>query len=146
MNKRTWRFRALGIDVGAVMASAPSYEAAAKACGVNKSTIFRWVKSGRVPAPGRPAPAAASSVPLVSEGWAAAMRAAYVFNATEDTYIDLADEALTMARDRSMKPADRLAAMGRFSALVRQINFEVPDGDIKTTPDTRTRPWPRRVS
>ena len=112
MTKRTWRFRALGVDVKAVMASSSSLGEAAKALGVNKATVFRWVKAGKVPAPGRPAPAAASSVPLVSEGWAASMGAAYVFNATEDTYIDLADAALTMARDTSLKPADSTSGHG----------------------------------
>ena len=155
MNKRTWKWRGLLADASRAMAEAPSVSAAARQLGVDRSTLHRWARDGKIPRPTgrrRPSPPVSPNPPLRGEQpvspatWAAAVRAAYVLNATEDTYIDLADEALTMARDTSLKPADRLAAMGRFSALVKQITFEVPDGDIKTTPDTRTRPWPRRVS
>ena len=44
-----------GGDVGAAIASAASYSEAARAIGVDKSTIFRWVKSGEGAPAWRPA-------------------------------------------------------------------------------------------
>ena len=138
--KRTWRLRSMTGRAAEVMRSAPSLAAAAKALGVNKATVFRWVKAGKIPGPGgrRRAP----TVPPSPEGWAPTIRAAYLLDATETALVELADAALTMARDAAMKPADRLAAMARFAQLVRQIDLEVPSGEVATD----TGRWPRPVT
>ena len=89
-----------------------------------------------MPAPGgrrgghRPTPlcgAKSIAIDIAKDGWAASVRAAYDLNATEAELVSLAEAALAMARDASLKPADRLAAISRFSQLVRQIDLEVPD-------------------
>jgi len=85
------------------------------------------------------------SLPAVPEGWGPAVRQAYELDATETELVSLAESALALARDASLKATDRLAAMARFAQLVRQIDLEVPDGQTATTRDSRTGAWPRRV-
>jgi hypothetical protein len=135
------------------MASAPSLGAAARALGVNRSTVFRWVRDGKVQAPGgkrRRDPPAADVVAAVAgpqspAAWAASTREAFALTGTEAALLDLAVDALTLARDPAMAPAIRLSAAGRFQQLVRQLNFEeVPDDGEATTDRTGRRPWPRR--
>ena len=139
--KQTWRLRTMGHDVPAVMASASSLDAAAKTLGVNKSTVFRWVKSGKVPAPGAKRE---PGIPASPQGWAAAVRAAYDLDATEEALVELAEAALAMARDPALTPMARLAAMARFGQIVRQVDLEVPDGKTQAA-GTASRSWPRRV-
>ncbi len=143
MTKRTWRFQSLRGEATAVMASAPSYRAAAKALGVNLSTVVRWRQQGKVPAPGGRRGAAAGPPPS-PEGWAASVRSAYDLNATELELVGLAEAALALARDAQQPPAIRLNASSRYQSLVRQLDLEVsPDGEVET-PAPR-RPWPRPV-
>jgi hypothetical protein len=125
----------------------------ARAAAVNRSTAHRWVKAGLIPAPsGRKRGPASSGqrggghVPAVPEGWAAAVRARYDLDATEEARVELAEGALGLARDVSLRPADRLAAMGRFARLVQQIDLEVPDGQTQiNATTTAARRWPRRA-
>ena len=85
-------------------------------------------------------------MPARTEGWAAAIRAAYVLDATETELVNLAETALTLARDPEARHETRLAAMGRFQRLVQQLDLEVPDGGEAETETTRTRgAWPRQV-
>jgi hypothetical protein len=140
VKKRTWRLRALPGDVSGVVSAASSYKAAAAALGVDKSTVFRWVKAGQVPAPGGKHHV---TVPPVPEGWASAIRGAYDLDATETELVRMAETALALAGDLSLKPTDRLAAMARFQRLVVQLDLEVPDGEVEKA--TNPRAWPRRV-
>ena len=152
MIKRTWKVQALAADAAAAVATSPSIAAAARRAGVDRSTLYRWAKSNKIPAltPRRrrailaPSLSADRTVPAVPEGWAAAIRASYMLDATETELVSLAEAALLLARDPLLKPAERLAAMGRFQALTRQIALEVPhDGEAQAKTPGR---WPRRVS
>ena len=49
--KATHKLRALG-NVGGTIAAAPSIAEAAKALGVDRSSVHRWVTAGKVPRPG----------------------------------------------------------------------------------------------
>jgi transposase-like protein len=110
-------------EAAIVMATAPSLSAAAKRLNVDRSTLFRWIREGKVPplartqAPGPPAS------PLA---WAAAVKAAYELSATEAALVGLAEAALALANDVTLTPMARLQAMARFAALVKQVNLEVP--------------------
>jgi hypothetical protein len=55
--KRTHKRRAL-VDVAGIVASSDSVASAALRLGVHRSTIFRWIEAGHVPAPGHATPAA----------------------------------------------------------------------------------------
>jgi hypothetical protein len=148
--KKTWRFRALSGDVARVMATSTSLGAAATALGVDKSTVFRWVKAGKVPAPGarrrrRAAPAAdTGGGPQSPAAWATWARQTFVLSGTEAALLDLAVDALTLARDPAQKPEVRLNAAGRFQQLVRQLKFEEATDDGQAASD-RGQGFPRRV-
>lgn len=154
MNKHSWKLRQL--DVAAVLAEAPSLSSAARTLGVNRSSIQRWIRAGKVP-PFSPSPRAPRLAPtsqqperepepVATAGWAASVRAAYDLTATELELLALAERARTIALDDTQKPETQLAAAGRFQTLIRQLNLETPDNGEVETNDTRKRVWPRRVS
>ena len=140
--KKTWRLRSMSGEVADVMRSASSLGAVATVLGVNKSTVFRWLRAGKIPPLGG---RRRGRVPLVPENWAASVKRAYDLDATELVLVELAEEALTLARDKNSAPAIRLQAMARFAALVRQLDLEVDDREAESTNGVSTRPWPRRV-
>ncbi len=144
--KQTHKLRALG-DVGAVISSAKSLTDAARQLGVDRSTIHRWIVAGKAPKPGgRSTPLTAAGSRQAPETWARAVRRAYQLDVTEQALVDLATRALTLARDEKTTPAARLAAMGRFQALVKQLNLEFPANGEAQAPNTSiVRTWPRRV-
>jgi len=136
-----------------VVAEAPSLAAAARQLDVDVTTLHRWFREGKLtrptPRPRRPLPLAPAAEPgvLSAVSWAAAVRGRYDLDATEEVLVELAEGALALAQDVALRPADRLAAMSRFAALARQINFEAPDNgqtQINAT-TTAARPFPRRV-
>lgn len=145
--KKTWRFGTLQGDAADVMRSASSLGAAATRLGVDKSTVFRWVKSGKVPPPGgrRRAVSTGGNHPpgeLSPEGWAASVRNSYALSPTEAELVGMAAVALEMAHDTGARPETRLAAMGRFQRLTRQLDLETEtDGEAEND----HRPTPRRI-
>ena len=147
--KKTHKFRALSGEAAAVIAAAPSLTVAARQLGVDRSTIHRWLQVGKVARPARrPRHQDPKSVgpPQSPEAWAMAVRAAYALTDTESALLDLAEEALCLARDQTLKPEVRLSAAGRFQQLVKQLDFEesIDDGKAEAT-RTDTGRWPRRV-
>lgn len=130
--KRTHKFAALG-DVQAAMNRARSQCAAAKALGVTESTLWRWIRAGKVSTPrhwragqpiGETGPIVAPAPDQSAEGWAAAIRASREFSPTDEKLIDVATDALRLAMDDKTAPTTRLAAMGRFQQLVRQLRLD----------------------
>ena len=94
---------------------------------VNRSTVQRWMATGKLPNTRRNTPDAATVPPgsrPPTDGnaatWAAAMRSAYALDATDEQLVDLAHVALSVARSDEAASV-RLAAMGRFQALVKQL-------------------------
>src|SRR5262245_46084568 len=152
MSKRTWRWRGCTDDVKAVMANAKSYADAAAKLGTDKSTIYRWIRSGKLPRPGggqRRAMAVAEAVdgPQSAAAWATWVRATFALSATEGALLALAVAALELAQDASQKPEIRLSAAGRFQQLVKQLNFEEEQSGEAATYLNRSNTWPpRRVS
>jgi len=133
MRKKTYVFEALKPEATLLLASGASMTAAARQLGVDRATIHRWVKAGRLARPARrgprritaPSPAqVAPGAPLTPADWAESVRTAYDLNPTEVALVELAEAALALAHDPEARPSDRLAAMARFGALVKQINLE----------------------
>ena len=145
MQKRSHKLRAMG-DIKAVVSRSSSMSAAARALGVNRATVYRWAKAGKVPRPSsfRGEMTRAPSVPGQSpEEWAAAVRACEHFSETDQQLLALAVLALTEARNMSVQPSVRLAAMGRFQSLVRQMGIEPVTTAVvehSTLPQTRRSP------
>ena len=138
--ERTWKLKALSGDVAMAMRSAGSVTEAAKVLRVDRGTVHRWLKANKIPPLGG---RGRGCVPLVPENGAASVKAAYDLDATELVLVELVEEALTLARDKSSAPPVRLQAMARFAALVRQLDLEVDDGEVETTNGASR--WPRRV-
>jgi transposase-like protein len=147
MQKRTHKLKALG-DVAGVVAAAPSLSAAARQLGVNRSSLHRWMANGKVPRPAsRPRGTPATDAGCSPEHWAVAVRQAYELTATEQRLVDLAVEALTMARDAAKPETVRLAAMGRYQRLVQQLNLETLNGATESAIEDAAGggSWPRPV-
>lgn len=144
--KASWKMHDMAA-VSAAIAGTSSLRQAAKRLGVHVSTISRLVKAGRVP--NRHGLTARSTVappakhgPQTPTAWAADVRATYELSATEDQIVGLAAEALVIAQQLDARPSDRLAAMGRFAALTKQLQLPQEDeahGDA-TTPIRFPRP------
>ena len=147
--KKTWRFRSLPGDAAKVMASASSLATAAKALGVDKSTVFRWVKTGKLPAPGgrrRSSATTAAPAGLSAKAWRARVRRTYALDVNETVLVDMAAAALDIAQDPKARAETRLAAMRTFAALRRQLDFEGAHEDETKEPEATTpvrSPWPR---
>lgn len=126
--KRTHKLRGMG-HAAKVIATAPSLSAAAKKLGVDRSTIHRWIESGKVARPGAKAKKAdAAPAPAVPEKepatWAAWVRESYELDETALMLVNLAEASLLMVGDPKAGRKDRLSAMGRFQQLVKQLNLD----------------------
>jgi transposase-like protein len=111
--------------------------------GLNKSTVTRWIKSGRLQRPegGGTLPSAGVKTPAE---WAAAVREEFQLDATDDQLVSMAEEALTIARGTAGVHA-RLAAMGRFQTLTRQLALVSRHGQLApaATPEPKAPERPR---
>jgi hypothetical protein len=150
MSKRTHKFKALG-NVAVTVESAATVQAAADALGVNRSSVTRWIRAGKVPRPGGQRPSRRKG-PVVAgprqspQDWAATIRRAYELSPTELQLVALAEAALTLARTEDARPADRLAAMSRYQSLVRQLELEdAKNGEAEAPQTDNLRQWPRRA-
>ena len=150
MRKATWRFRSMAQTAARVVATAPSLAAAAVELDVDVATLHRWCREGKWHGPpgavGRRVKQRPSRQPAVTRCAPGARRCASSMTSSHRARIaDPGGTLLVLARDAALKPADQLAAMARFAALVKQLNLEIPDdGEVATT-DPRARTWPRRA-
>ncbi len=102
---------------------------------VNKSTVTRWMATGKLCKSKHesPPPAPRRQKPIE---WAAAVRKGYDLDATDEQLVTLAEAALTVSRDLTVPPQIRLTAAGRFQALVRQLSLVARRADKKTPGET----------
>jgi transposase-like protein len=136
------------------VASAKSISEAARDLDVDRSTIHRWIKDGKVKPPRarrRLAGNGGSTLntgvesPISPADWAGAVRGTYDLSESEQELVNLGMVALGMAKDVALKPEIRLAAAARFAALLRQLDLETEvDVGAAETITSHTR-WPRRV-
>ena len=127
-SKRTHKLRAMG-DVQAVINRTPDLTAAARELGVDRSTITRWLQTGKIQAKpgvslreGKVAPPPPTAEDWTS--WAGAVRDAYTLSPTDLQLVSLAEMALQLAYASADKPVVQLQAMARYAALVRQLNLQ----------------------
>jgi len=92
----------------------------AKRLDVNKSTVTRWMAAGKLTKVARTSPPKPGRRQKPVE-WAAAVRKGYDLDATDEQLVTLAADALEMSKKATVPPQVRLAAAGRFQALVRQL-------------------------
>jgi hypothetical protein len=119
----------------------------AKRLGVNKSTVTRWIASGKLGKKASRRAAQTKVLTLATTGgkspaaWVSAVRKDYQLDATDGQLVDLAKAALTMAQDRKLKPRERLSAMAEFRANVKQLAL-VARGAESASPQGEAPPAP----
>jgi hypothetical protein len=145
--KRTWKFRVLPAEAAAVMGSSRSFAEAGRRLGLHKSSVSRLVKAGKLPPCGRRRSAATTAAPagLTAQAWRARIRRTYELDVNESVLVDAAAEARAISQDATVRHETRLAAIGRFAALLRQLNFEGVNHDAIEETETPPipGPWPR---
>lgn len=141
--KRTHKLRAMG-DAVDVIANAKTAAEACERLGIDKSTLFRWTKAGKVPAVGSARAGrtdAATTEPVPSgdaDAWAATVKKQNPdMSPTDLQLLELARLALSMAHKVSPWDAPRLAAMTRFQALVKQLNLTAEATALPAVPQPR---------
>jgi hypothetical protein len=105
----------------------------AKRIGVNKSTVTRWVASGKLDMK--------ATIRLSGTGqnpaqWASTVRKDYALDATDEQLVTIAESALAMTLDPSLAAHVRMNAAGRFQAIVRQLSLvtRAADTPVETKP------------
>ena len=93
---------------------------------VTKSTVNRWIASGKLPKTGPGASdlglaAAVTEQEQTPAQWAADVRAAYALDSTDDQLVTMAEATLLLTRDPGVSPPLRLQAMARFQGIVKQL-------------------------
>lgn len=137
--KRSHKLRSLG-DIDAVLASTSSMLEAARALGVNRSTLHRWIVAGKVKRPRWWRTNGPQCPPVTDpDAWVEAVSTREL-SATDRQLVELARLALEMARSRTHGTRVRLAAMGRFQAIVRQLRLEDDAPVTATVPPPPTAP------
>lgn len=135
---RKWKFSKQ--EAGRLAALGLSATQIALRLGVHKSTVCRWIQAGKLirftpakadePTPPRPR--------LTPAEWAAAVRADYDLDATDDQLVTLGELALRLSTDSSVPPHVRMNASARFQAIVRQLSLVTRGGEpeIVSPPET----------
>ncbi len=136
--KRTRRWEFVKQDALRLAALGLSADEIANQVGVDRATVFRWKKAGKLQV-GSGSSADAAQVPLVttdqtSAQWAAAVRAAYALDVTDSQIVTIAESALLVAKDPGTPGTLRLAAMREFRAAVKQLGLVARAGAEDGTP------------
>jgi excisionase family DNA binding protein len=131
----------------------------AKRLDLAKSTVIRWIRAGKLPktAPsklGPPGETPGSDAGQTAANWATRVRRDYALDATDEQLVQLAELALTTARDPAISVRVRLSAMTRFQAIVKQLALvtrqkkdalpPAPPEPPKDPPKPLAAPRPRR--
>jgi hypothetical protein len=137
MNRtRKWKYMAQ--EAGRLVEIGLSQSAIADRLGVRQSTVSRWMATGKLVKSGRTPPSAPPVMPPLD--WAATVRSMYALDASDDELVNLAVAALEVAKDGAQPPMIRLAAAGRFQALVKQLALVARREEATQTPAAVTRP------
>lgn len=159
--KRTRKWSFVAQEAGRLAALGLSQVEIARQLGLNKSTVSRWMKAGKLPA-SRVAEVAHPQVAVrpgqTPAEWAAAVRAAYDLDATDEQLVTVAESALGLSLDSAVSPQVRMTAAGRFQALVKQLALvarnqpqqvrtqpELPEAKPKPPLRVIHRPDPRKL-
>lgn len=133
--KRTHKKRSIGIDrIRTALRTSRSLNEAARTLSVNRRTLHRWLEAD--PSLKEPRTRRLDVVQHISDAaralspdeWMHAIEAVYELDDTERILVDLARQALIMACDNDARSTERLQAMNQFQRLIKQLDFEVPDG------------------
>lgn len=122
--------------------------------GVNRSSVTRWMATGKLPST-RAARRPPSTLPpppvkpIKTPGeWARNIRETFDLDATDEQLVTVAESALALTVDGNVTPQLRLQAAGRFQAVVKQLALVARAADAKSDapeePKRKTFTAPRR--
>lgn len=107
---------------------------------VRRSTVQRWMAAGKLTDTRRGAQRSLAVRPKSAAEWAAAVRAAYALDATDDELVTMGEAALRIVHDpRESRPV-QLNAMGRFLAIVKQLALAAPATEAVPAPAPAEEP------
>lgn len=142
---RKWAFVAQEARRLADMGLAP-VDIAAR-LNVQRSTVQRWMASGKLPDTRRDARAGRTpsvNVNTKPADWAASVRREYQLDATDDQLVTLAEAALGKALDPMESTSNRMSASRTFQGLVKQLALVARAADKPNAADEKpeqpTRP------
>lgn len=97
--------------------------------GVAKSTVTRWKRDGKLPklvvSNDAPATEAPTSLQMSPAAWAAAMRAEYRLDPSDDQLVTLGERALTIANDPNAKRSEQLNASRTFLSIDGKLKLVI---------------------
>lgn len=138
--KRTRRWEFVKQDVLRLARLGQSDLEIALAIGLDRATVFRWRKSGKL---GVPTEEREPVMPVTRgrtpEEWAKAVRESYALDATDEQLVDMAEAALLVWKDAERSPAVRFQAMREYRATVKQLRLVARAVDAQPKPDEPKR-------
>lgn len=95
----------------------------ARRLDIHKSTVGRWIESGKLTVRDAEAEVKAMSPKpkQTPTEWADSVRGAFDLDATDEQLVILGEQALTVSLDLTVPAHIRMTASGRFQAIVRQL-------------------------
>jgi len=112
---------------------------------VNKSTVTRWMATGKLKRTrGQAAipPTVDAPIGRTPSEWSKSVRAEYSLDHTDDQLVTLAETALELSLNNTVAPHVRMNAAGRFQALVRQLALVARGGESEEHPPSSSAPPP----
>ena len=110
---------------------------------VTKSTVNRWIASGKLTPSKTRARGAGGLPPKAPAEWAKSVRDAYALDASDDQLVTCAQQALELAYNMAETPATRLQAMGRYQAILKDLALVTRLGEDDKPKPGPTPPEPR---
>lgn len=106
----------------------------AQEIGVNKSTVTRWFKVGKLTR-GQRTDVLAPVLPRPSPAeWAASMRAEFALSASDEQLVTLGEQALLLTRDVTVKATVQLAAQRNFLAIDKALALRTRASKVEEDP------------
>lgn len=140
MKKRTRKWAFVSQEAARLAGLGLSPREIAERLGVDKSSVTRWMKAGKLERrPPSLAPGATQPKQSPAE-WAASVREAYDLDATDDQLVTIAETALALSLDRNVAAHVRMTAAGRFQAIVRQLALVARAADKDAAPEKSPAP------
>lgn len=125
---------------------------------LNKSTVTRWIASGKLTVPTKVVTIGPPSARMSPAEWAKAVRDEYALTPTDEQLVTLGEAALSLSRDMTAKASVQLNAGARFLAIAKHLDvlprkeaakqLEQPKAVNETpaAPDRKSNPPVRRRS
>lgn len=107
---------------------------------VGRNTVQRWMAAGKLADTRRGARPPQTNQPKSAVEWAAAVRADYALDATDEELVTIGATALRKVHDPLESSQVQLNAMGRFIAIVKQLALVARKSEAVPVPAEEPKP------